>query len=94
MLVGTYPHRGEAEQTEALPADVLALSNGAQEGRGGNNAPQALHVYRAKRKLRQLQPSLGFGTLVLCVCLLLRWLCSGLPGCCRCLVPVCFLLTR
>ena len=56
VLVGAYPHAGEAEGV-AHPADVLALARGANERRPPTGEPQALHVYRAKKKLRGLQPS-------------------------------------
>ena len=58
VLVGTYPHAGDAEGVPHA-ADVIAMAEGDQNRRatcGGQ--PQALHVYRAKRKLRQLQPFL------------------------------------
>ena len=62
MLVGTYPHAGEAEGINTHAADVIALATGGDEALARRPAdmggPQAIHVYRAKRKLRQLQPFL------------------------------------
>ena len=64
VLVGAYPHAGEAEGVSATathPADVIALATGGRETTTRQHAaggPQAIHVYRAKRKLRQLQPFL------------------------------------
>ncbi|CAE7939226.1 Ttll5 [Symbiodinium necroappetens] len=64
VLVGNYPHTGEAEGVSAAathPADVIALATGGRETTTRQHAaggPQAIHVYRAKRKLRQLQPFL------------------------------------
>ena len=59
VLVGIYPHRGENEYIH--PADTIAQN---QEGPGQalqhprSDPPDALHVYKAQRALRQLHPFL------------------------------------
>ena len=58
VLVGIYPHRGEAEQVH--PADVIAQQEDqhqqAQHPR--QDPPDALHIYKAQCYLRQLIPFL------------------------------------
>ena len=58
VLVGIYPHRGEAEQVH--PADVIAQREDRphQEQHPHRDPPDALHVYKAQRLLRQLVPFL------------------------------------
>ena len=59
VLVGIYPHRGENEYIH--PADTIAQN---QHGPGqvlrhpSSDPPDALHVYKAQRALRQLHPFL------------------------------------
>ncbi|CAE7938916.1 pol, partial [Symbiodinium necroappetens] len=59
VLVGIYPHRGENEYIH--PADTIAQNQHGpgqvlQHPRG--DPPDALHVYKAQRALRQLHPFL------------------------------------
>ncbi|CAE7948409.1 pol [Symbiodinium sp. KB8] len=59
VLVGIYPHWGENEYIH--PADTIAQNQqvGEQTLRHPNNdPPDALHVYKAQRALRQLHPFL------------------------------------
>ena len=58
VLVGIYPHRGEAEQTH--PADVIAQQEDQpqQVQHPHRDPPDALHIYKAPRYLRQLIPFL------------------------------------
>ena len=58
VLVGIYPHRGEAEQVH--PADAIAQQEGRHhlEQHSHRDPPEAIHVYKAQRLLRQLVPFL------------------------------------
>ena len=58
VLVGIYPHRGEAEQVH--PADAIAQQEDRhqQVQHPHRDPPDALHVYKAQRLLRQLVPFL------------------------------------
>ena len=59
VLVGIYPHRREAERMH--PADVIAQQGGQPElpsQRRDRDPPDAVHVYKAQRALRRLQPFL------------------------------------
>ena len=59
VLVGIYPHREEAEHMH--PADVIAQQGGQPDvpsQRRDRDPPDAVHVYKAQRALRRLQPFL------------------------------------
>ena len=58
VLVGIYPHRGEAEQVH--PADAIAQQEDRhqQVQHPRRDPPDALHIYKAQRQLRQLVPFL------------------------------------
>ena len=58
VLVGIYPHRGEAEKVH--PADAIAQQEDRhqQEQHPHRDPPEAIHVYKAQRLLRQLVPFL------------------------------------
>ncbi|CAE7573834.1 ABCB1 [Symbiodinium necroappetens] len=58
VLVGIYPHRGEAEQVH--PADAIAQQEDRhqQVQHPRRDPPDALHIYKAQRHLRQLVPFL------------------------------------
>ncbi|OLP91631.1 hypothetical protein AK812_SmicGene26645 [Symbiodinium microadriaticum] len=58
VLVGIYPHRGEAEQVH--PADAIAQQEDRHQQlqHPHRDPPDALHIYKAQRHLRQLVPFL------------------------------------
>ncbi|CAE7584118.1 ABCB1, partial [Symbiodinium sp. KB8] len=58
VLVGIYPHRGETEQVH--PADAIAQQEDRhqQVQHPRRDPPDALHIYKAQRHLRQLVPFL------------------------------------
>ena len=58
VLVGIYPHRGEEEQVH--PADAIAQQEDRhqQVQHPRRDPPDALHIYKAQRHLRQLVPFL------------------------------------
>ncbi|CAE7823904.1 unnamed protein product [Symbiodinium sp. CCMP2456] len=60
VLVGNYPHKTNAEALPAHPADVIRIAGGAPEEqmRKGREA-DAVHVYKAKKLLRELTPFLS-----------------------------------
>ena len=64
VLVGIYPHRGEAENVH--PADTIGLQRGDEEqeqhSRGQRQQPDAVHVSMAQKYLRRLLPFIAGGT--------------------------------
>ena len=59
VLAGIYPHRGEAEQTH--PADVIAQQGSQPQQQlqhPHRDPPDAVHIDKAQRHLRQLLPFL------------------------------------
>ncbi|CAE7632465.1 ALB3.2 [Symbiodinium microadriaticum] len=59
VLVGIYPHRGEAERIH--PSDVIAQQRGEPDlpsQRRDRDPPDAVHIYKTQRAPRRLQPFL------------------------------------